>query len=230
MSTIEQIIDVAVPVRVAYDQWTQFEDFPEFMEGVDRIEQVTPTRTHWKTSIAGVHREFEAEITEQRPDECIVWHTLGTPRQAGVVSFQPLDPVNTRVVLQMQFIPEGVVEQVGDRLNLVENRVKGDLRRFKEFIEDHGRPTGAWRGSVGTDPFPGSAAATPSRPVTDHDLTRPDHAPGLDPDPEPGDLPAQGVRPVPGAQQPAPGPYPARPHGTRPDQGQDPRLDPGPAL
>lgn len=239
MSTIEQTVDVAVPVRVAYDQWTQFEDFPKFMEGVDRIEQVTPTRTHWETSIAGIRREFDAEITEQRPDECVVWHTVGTPRQAGVVSFQPLDPMNTRVVLQMQFIPEGVVEQVGDKLNLVESRVKGDLQRFKEFIEDHGHPTGGWRGSVGTDPMPASAAATPParEPVPDHDLTRPDYTPGLSPEPVsaqpvpaepapvaqpfPGTQPTPGAQqPTPGTQQPAPGPYPT----------QTPRTDPGPGL
>ncbi|WP_232835966.1 SRPBCC family protein [Actinocorallia populi] len=236
MSTIEQIVDVAVPVRVAYDQWTQFEDFPKFMEGVDRIDQVTPTRTHWNTSIAGVRREFDAEITEQRPDECIVWHTLGTPRQAGVVSFQPLDPVNTRVVLQMQFIPEGVVEQVGDKLNLVESRVKGDLQRFKEFVEEHGRSTGGWRGSVGTDPTPGFADAT--TPDLRPDARRPASGTHPAPDglPAPGDRPAPGApsapgaqpapgaypapgaqNPAPGAQQPAPGPYPT----------QDPRGNPG---
>jgi hypothetical protein len=251
MSTIEQVVDVAVPVRVAYDQWTQFEDFPKFMEGVDRIEQVTPTRTHWNTSIAGVRREFDAEITEQRPDECIVWHTLGTPRQAGVVSFQPLDPMNTRVVLQMQFLPEGLVEQVGDKLNLVETRVAGDLRRFKKFIEEQGHPTGSWRGSVGTDPTPGFADATtpdlrpdPRRPA---EGTRPAPdslpAPGAEPAtgglPTPGTPVAPGTPPAtpgvppqtpsvppqaPGAHQPAPGPYPTP--DTPADPSADPRTDP----
>ncbi|GAA3207728.1 SRPBCC family protein [Actinocorallia longicatena] len=152
MSTIEQSIDVAVPVRTAYDQWTQFEEFPRFMEGVDRIEQVTPTRTHWKTSIAGVHREFDAEISEQLPDERIAWHSTGGARQAGVVTFHRIDPSTTRVMLQMEFAPDGVAEQVGDKLHLVESRVKGDLKRFKEYIEGRPEPSGAWRGEVPQDP------------------------------------------------------------------------------
>lgn len=148
VSTIEQSVEVDVPVTTAYNQWTQFEEFPKFMEGVDRIEQVTPTRTHWKTSIAGVHREFDAEIDEQHPDERVAWHTLGKPRQAGVVTFHRIDDGTTRVMLQMDFEPEGLAEQAGDKLHLVESRVKGDLRRFKDFIESRGQATGAWRGDV----------------------------------------------------------------------------------
>ncbi|WP_106402903.1 SRPBCC family protein [Actinocorallia populi] len=148
MSTIEQSVEVDVPVTTAYNQWTQFEEFPKFMEGVDRIEQVTPTRTHWKTSIAGVHREFDAEIDEQHPDERVAWHTLGKPRQAGVVTFHRIDDGTTRVMLQMDFEPEGLAEQAGDKLHVVESRVKGDLRRFKDFIESRGQATGAWRGDV----------------------------------------------------------------------------------
>ena len=148
VSTIEQSVEVDVPVTTAYNQWTQFEEFPKFMEGVDRIEQVTPTRTHWKTSIAGVHREFDAEIDEQHPDERVAWHTLGKPRQAGVVTFHRIDDGTTRVMLQMDFEPEGLAEQAGDKLHIVESRVKGDLRRFKDFIESRGQATGAWRGDV----------------------------------------------------------------------------------
>jgi len=148
MSTIEQSIDVRVPVRTAYDQWTQFEDFPQFMEGVERIDQVSDTRTHWVTSIAKVRREFDAEITEQRPDERIAWASVGEPRQAGVVTFHRLAPDTTRVMLQLDFAPQGMVEKAADALHLVERRVKGDLRRFKEFIESRGRETGAWRGEV----------------------------------------------------------------------------------
>jgi uncharacterized membrane protein len=148
MSTIEQSVEVKVPVTTAYNQWTQFEEFPKFMEGVDRIEQVTPTRTHWKTSIAGVHREFDAEIDEQHPDERVAWHTLDKPRQAGVVTFHRIDDGTTRVMLQMDFDPEGVAEQAGDKLHIVESRVKGDLRRFKDFIESRGQATGGWRGDV----------------------------------------------------------------------------------
>jgi uncharacterized membrane protein len=149
MSTIEQSIEVDVPVTTAYDQWTQFEEFPKFMEGVERIEQITPTRTHWRTRIAGVVREFDAEIDEQHPDERVAWHTLGGPRQAGVVTFHRIGDGTTRVMLQMDFEPEGLAEQAGDKLHIVESRVKGDLRRFKEFIESRGAATGAWRGDVG---------------------------------------------------------------------------------
>ncbi|GAA3955921.1 SRPBCC family protein [Actinomadura viridis] len=153
MSTIERSIDVAVPVRTAYNQWTQFEDFPRFMEGVDRIEQVSDTRTHWKTSIAGVTREFDAEITEQRPDERIAWTSVDTPRQAGVVTFHRIAPETTRVMLQMEFAPEGAAEKAAERLKIVERRVNGDLDRFKKFIEARqGEETGAWRGEVGQDP------------------------------------------------------------------------------
>ncbi|GAA2723847.1 SRPBCC family protein [Actinocorallia aurantiaca] len=148
MSTIEQSIEVDVPVTTAYNQWTQFEEFPKFMEGVERIEQVTPTRTHWKTSIAGVQREFDAEIDEQHPDERVAWHTLGKPRQAGVVTFHRISDGTTRVMLQMDFEPEGLAEQAADKLHIVESRVKGDLRRFKDFIESRGLSTGGWRGDV----------------------------------------------------------------------------------
>ena len=149
MSTIEQSIEVKVPVTTVYDQWTQFEEFPKFMEGVERIEQITPTRTHWKTKIAGVEREFDAEIDEQHPDERVAWHTLGRPRQAGVVTFHRINDGTTRVMLQMDFEPEGLAEQAADKLHILESRVKGDLRRFKEFIESRGTATGTWRGDVG---------------------------------------------------------------------------------
>lgn len=148
MSTIEQSIEVAVPVTTAYNQWTQFESFPEFMEGVDRIEQVSDTMTHWVTSIGGVKREFDAKITEQKPDERVAWRTVDEPHQAGVVTFHRLSPDTTKVMVQMDFEPEGVVEKAGDKLGLVKGRVKGDLERFKEFIESRGAATGGWRGEV----------------------------------------------------------------------------------
>lgn len=148
MSTIEQSIEVAVPVTTAYNQWTQFESFPEFMEGVDRIEQVSDTMTHWVTSIGGVKREFDAKITEQKPDERVAWRTVDEPHQAGVVTFHRLSPDTTKVMVQMDLEPEGVVEKAGDKLGLVKGRVKGDLERFKEFIESRGAATGGWRGEV----------------------------------------------------------------------------------
>jgi len=148
MTTVEQSIDIEVPVRTAYDQWTQFEEFPRFMEGVEEVRQVTDERLHWKTRIAGVEREFDAEITEQHPDERVAWRTLDGPQQAGVVTFHKLDPGKTRVMLQMEFEPEGVAEQVGAKLGVVRARIKGDLGRFKSFIEERGTETGAWRGDI----------------------------------------------------------------------------------
>ena len=148
MSTVEQSIDVQVPVRTAYDQWTQFEDFPRFMEGVEKIEQLTPTRTHWVTKVGGVKREFDAEVTEQLPDERVAWTSVDGARHAGVVTFHRLDEGKTRVMLQMDIQPEGVVEKAGDALGVDKHRIKGDLERFKEFIEGRGSQTGAWRGQV----------------------------------------------------------------------------------
>jgi len=148
MSTVTQSIDVDVPVRTAYDQWTQFEQFPRFMEGVEEIRQLDPTHTHWRTKIGGVEREFDAEITEQHPDERVAWNSTSGPDHAGVVTFHRLSDAETRVTVQLDWSPEGVVEKVGDLLQLDERRVKGDLGRFKEFIESRGAETGAWRGDV----------------------------------------------------------------------------------
>jgi uncharacterized membrane protein len=148
MSTVEKSIEVDVPVSTAYNQWTQFESFPQFMEGVDRIDQTSPTTTHWVTSIGGVHREFDAEITEQHPDERIAWTSVDGSKQAGVVTFHRLDANKSRVMLQMDFEPEGVVETAGDKLGVVSRRVEGDLKRFKSFIESRGTEEGAWRGNV----------------------------------------------------------------------------------
>ncbi|GGM07508.1 cyclase [Streptomyces fumigatiscleroticus] len=149
MSQVEEAIEVHVPVHTAYNQWTQFETFPEFMSGVERIEQRTDTLTHWVTSVNGVHREFDAEITEQIPDERVAWTTVsGEARQAGVVTFHRLDADHTKVMLQMEFQPENVTEKVGDALGFVKRQAKGDLERFKEFIEKRGQETGGWRGTV----------------------------------------------------------------------------------
>jgi uncharacterized membrane protein len=148
MSTVEKSVEVDVPVSTAYNQWTQFESFPQFMDGVQRVDQTSPTTTHWVTSIAGVDRRFEAEITEQHPDERIAWTSVDGPKQAGVVTFHRLDAGRTRVMLQMDFEPEGVVETAGDKLGVVGRRVEGDLKRFKSFIESRGTEEGAWRGAV----------------------------------------------------------------------------------
>ena len=148
MSTIEQSIDVNVPVRTAYNQWTQFEEFPRFMEGVEEVRQLDDTRLHWKTKVGGREKEFEAEITEQHPDERIAWTATQGAEQAGVVTFHRVDEGRTRIMLQLEAEPEGVVEKAGDALGLLKRRVKGDLERFKDMIEERGAESGEWRGEV----------------------------------------------------------------------------------
>ncbi|MET9002456.1 SRPBCC family protein [Amycolatopsis sp. Hca4] len=148
MSTITEIVDVEVPVSTAYNQWTQFEEFPRFMEGVEEIRQLDATRTHWVTRFGGVTREFDATITEQHPDERVAWNSVSGPDHAGVITFHRLDDSHTRVTAQMDIDPEGFAENVADKLGVLDRRVKGDLKRFKEFIEQRGRETGAWRGDV----------------------------------------------------------------------------------
>jgi ribosome-associated toxin RatA of RatAB toxin-antitoxin module len=157
VTTIEKSVDVQAPVRTAYNQWTQFESFPKFMEGVDRIEQTTPTRTHWRTTIGGVTREFDAEITEQHPDERVAWRSVSGPKQSGVVTFHRLDDSTTRVHLQMEYEPESLTEKAGAALGVVGHRIQGDLGRFKEFIEHRGTETGGWRGEVGRSPQQGES-------------------------------------------------------------------------
>lgn len=148
MATYEHAIDVNVPVRVAYNQWTQFEDFPQFMEGVERIEQLDDTHLHWYAEIGGIDQQWTAEITEQIPDERVAWTSTSGATNAGVVTFHHLDDNTTRVMLQIEYDPEGFIENVGAALGLVEGRMKGDLERFKTFIEKRGEATGAWRGEV----------------------------------------------------------------------------------
>ena len=152
MTTIEKSVDVEVPVTTAYNQWTQFETFPYFMEGVENITQESATRTHWVTKIGGVSREFDAEITEQHPDERVAWRTVDGSPHGGVVTFHRLDDRTTRVNLQMEFEPEGLTEKAGAALGVVERRIGGDLSRFKEFIENRGAATGGWRGDVPRSP------------------------------------------------------------------------------
>ena len=148
MSTVTESVDVEVPVNKAYNQWTQFESFPSFMDGVEEIRQLDATHTHWVTKIGGITREFDATITEQHPDERVAWKSDDGPNHAGVVTFHRLSDTTTRVTAQMDIDPEGFVEQVGDKLGVLNRRVKGDMKRFKEFIEQRGQETGAWRGDV----------------------------------------------------------------------------------
>jgi carbon monoxide dehydrogenase subunit G len=149
MSTkVEKSIQVDVPVTTAYNQWTQFEDFPYFMGGVKEVHQHDDQRLHWVAEIAGVRREWEAAILEQVPDRKIAWAATGGATNAGAVRFEPAGANSTIVSLELEYEPEGVVEQVGDKLGIVERRVTSDLQKFKDLIEDQGYASGAWRGSV----------------------------------------------------------------------------------
>ena len=149
MSTITETIDVDVDVTTAYDQWTQFEDFPQFMEGVERIDQRDDTHLHWVIKVGPVTREFDATVTEQHPDERVAWRSDDGLEHAGVVTFHRLGDTSTRVTVQMDVDPEGFVEQVADKAGILERRTQGDLRNFKKFIESRGgQETGAWRGDV----------------------------------------------------------------------------------
>ncbi len=148
MPTIEQSIEVNVPVRTAYNQWTQFEEFPEFMEGVECVNQIDETHLRWKAEVAGKSEEWEAEITEQDPDQRIAWKATDGKENGGVVTFHRIADNETRVMLQMVWQPEGVVEKVGSAIGADDRRVKGDLERFKKLIESRGQESGAWRGEV----------------------------------------------------------------------------------
>ena len=148
MTTIEQHIDVDVPVRAAYDQWTQFEQFPQFMEGVESVTQIDDTHLRWVAEIAGARREWDAEITEQHPDHRVAWRSTDGKTNAGVVTFHRLEDAKTRVAVQMDYDPEGITEKAGSMLGFDDRRVKGDMKRFKELIEQRGAPTGSWRGDV----------------------------------------------------------------------------------
>lgn len=164
MSTrIEKQILVNVPLSTAYNQWTQFEDFPQFMGGVKSVTQLGDDRLEWVAEIAGVRRRWEAKILEQSPDRRVAWAATEGATNAGSVTFEDVGGGQTSVRLTLEYEPEGLVEKVGDKLNVVENQVQGDLERFKAFIESEGYATGAWRGSIGE----GSAAGTPGVDAAD---------------------------------------------------------------
>ncbi len=139
MGMVQESIEVDVELSVAYRQWTRFEDFPRFMEGVEEVTRIDGSRNHWKTRVAGVSREFDTEIVDQRPDRKIAWHTIGGEvRQMGVVTFDALDDHRTAVRLAIDFEPTGVAEKAADLIGVIDRRVKGDLRRFKSFVEQPG--------------------------------------------------------------------------------------------
>jgi uncharacterized membrane protein len=151
MPRFEDSIDVAVPVRRAYDQWTQFEEFPRFMEGVDRVEQLDDKHLRWTATIAGRAKEWTAEITDQTPDTRIAWKSTSGAENAGAVLFEPLGPDQTRVTLKLDAEPDGAVETVGANIGLLEGQVKGDLQRFRDYVQTAGASSKGWRGEIHGD-------------------------------------------------------------------------------
>lgn len=148
MATVQESIDVNVPLSQAYNQWTQFEDFPNFMSGVDSVQQIDDTTVHFKTSIAGVKREYDARITLQEPDQRVTWESIDQPRNAGTVWFEPLSATETKVTVGLTWEPDSAVENIGAAIGLDSRQVASDLKRFKKFIEERPVETGAWRESV----------------------------------------------------------------------------------
>ena len=147
-TSVHEAIDLEVPVSVAYNQWTQFEEFPRFMDSVHEVKQLNDTHLHWRATVAGKTKEWESEITEQIPDKRIAWRSTGGPRNAGVVTFHKLADNRCRVTLQMDYSPHGLGERVGDAMGAVRHTARGNLKRFKELVEARGVETGAWRGTV----------------------------------------------------------------------------------
>lgn len=152
MAQIIETIDVDVPVSTAYNQWTQFETFPSFLDEVESITQRDDTHQHWKVKVGGAEREFDAEVTEQHPDERVAWRSVGgDTAHAGAVTFHKLSDTSSRVTVQIDWEPEGLLEKVGSLVGAGQHAVKKDLKNFKEFIEGRGASTGAWRGDVPRD-------------------------------------------------------------------------------
>lgn len=148
MSVIEKSLELNVPVRTAYNQWTQFEEFPKFMEGVTAVTQIDDKHLQWKANIAGKDQGWAAEITEQIPDKRIAWTSRGGAIHAGVVTFHRISDATSKLMLQLEYDPQGLVEKAGDAMGLVAQQVQGDLERFKTFIESRGQETDAWRGTI----------------------------------------------------------------------------------
>jgi carbon monoxide dehydrogenase subunit G len=181
VATLQETIEVDVPVSTAYNQWTQFESFPEFMHGVESVEQIDETSLHFRTDIAGVRREYNAQITDQLPDRRIAWVSTDKPRNSGEVSFEPLGPDQTRVTVALEWEPEGLVEKAGSAVHADSHQISADLKRFKQFIEARGIETGAWRSAVDrgeveeTDEEAGFVAGAPS-PRAQQSLAQASHA------------------------------------------------------
>jgi uncharacterized membrane protein len=148
MESVEKSIEVDAPISTVYNQWTQFEEFPHFMEGVKEVRQLDDKRMHWKAEIAGKDKEWDAEIYRQEPDQSIAWRSTSGAENSGEVRFASSGGDRTTVTLSMSYDPEGIIENIGDALGAVGIRVQGDLNRFKEYIEKRGSETGGWRGEI----------------------------------------------------------------------------------
>jgi uncharacterized membrane protein len=148
MQRLEKTFEVGVPVRAAYNQWTQFEEFPQFMDGVKEVRQLDDTRLHWRASVAGKEKEWDAKITEQVPDKVIAWRSVEGAPNSGQVRFEPLGADRTRIQLSMEYEPEGMMEKAGDKLGVPSRRIDKTVEHFTEFMERRGRETGGWRGEV----------------------------------------------------------------------------------
>jgi uncharacterized membrane protein len=148
METIKKSIEVERPLRTVYNQWTQFEEFPRFMKGVRKVTQLDDQRLHWEAEVGGKNKEWDARITDQIPDHLIAWQSEGGVYTSGAVEFAATGPNRTRIDVQLIYDPESFVESAGDTLGLVSTKVENDLQRFKEFIENRGQETGAWRGTI----------------------------------------------------------------------------------
>ena len=148
METIKETIDVNVPVSTAYDQWTQFEQFPKFMEGVESVTQIDDTHLGWAANVGGAHREWRAEIVEQVPEQKIAWRATSGNGPNGIVTFEPLGPESTLITVEMSYEPDGLKEQLGAKVGVDSRQVAADLKRFKQLVETMGADTGAWRGEV----------------------------------------------------------------------------------
>ena len=148
MAEVDESVEVSVPVSTAYNQWTQFEDFPQFMDGVKSVQQTDETHLHWVAEVAGRRHEWDAEITYQDPDRHIAWRAIDGKKNTGAVKFEPLGDDRTRIKVRMSYEAEGVAESVGDALGVDDRGVRADLERFKQLVESRGSETGAWRGEV----------------------------------------------------------------------------------
>ena len=148
MERIEKTFEVDVPVNTVYNQWTQFEEFPQFMEGVQEVRQTDDTHLHWKAKIAGKEKEWDSQIVEQVPDKVIAWRSTTGAANAGTVRFEPLNKERTRIKLTMEYEPQGFVEKAGDSLGVVSGKVESAVERFKDLLEKRRSETGAWRGEV----------------------------------------------------------------------------------